>query len=280
MKKSLTLGLLLFLASSVVFPREVVDNARFRATYQFSFKTSPEQTEFAGTDLMILDIGTRMSKFYSRNYLRRDSILTTGVARGVPEHEILDQIRQYRRAVNTILYSFWEENIFHNTRHFVTAYHFYREPRARPNWRISGETKEIGGYTAVRASAYYLGRNWTVYFAPEIPINLGPWKLWGLPGLILEAADEDGFFSFRFRAFEVVTNNIPIVHITATGSGARHREVNKEAFRRMHRMVYADPMTLVRSMVTVAGQLTPEQEANNQRFVAAGGTPFIPLEPW
>lgn len=64
-------------------------------------------------------------------------------------------------------------------------------------WEISSETKEIGGYTVIMAETSFRGRDYEAWFAPSIPIPAGPWKLNGLPGLILEAADKDRDYSWH-----------------------------------------------------------------------------------
>lgn len=69
------------------------------------------------------------------------------------------------------------------------------------HWNIDGEKKRIGNFEVIKAKANYLGRSWTAWFAPEIPVGMGPWKLYGLPGLILEA--EDSTRKFRFLLKEV-----------------------------------------------------------------------------
>jgi len=96
------------------------------------------------------------------------------------------------------------------------------------NWKMEGETKQIGGYncfkaTAVRPASKSDIRNFrpkntdekkdaksgkekttnlmddieiaenvniTAWYTPEIPVNQGPENYWGLPGLILEVNDE------------------------------------------------------------------------------------------
>ena len=73
----------------------------------------------------------------------------------------------------------------------------YEEPITEWNWEIKVDsTKTVLGYECVMASTDYHGRKWTVWFAPEIPIQNGPWKLDGLPGLILYAEAEGGQYSF------------------------------------------------------------------------------------
>lgn len=42
----------------------------------------------------------------------------------------------------------------------------------------------------------FRGRVYTVWFTNEIPVSFGPWKLNGLPSVILEAQDETKTFMF------------------------------------------------------------------------------------
>lgn len=79
---------------------------------------------------------------------------------------------------------------------------FYTEPHAEIEWQLSDSTKNILGYECVMAQTDYHGRHWTAWFAPDIPIHDGPWKLCGLPGLILEASDSAGQHSFIATGIE------------------------------------------------------------------------------
>ncbi|WP_438710586.1 GLPGLI family protein [Aquimarina muelleri] len=64
-------------------------------------------------------------------------------------------------------------------------------------WQLHAEHKKIGIYSCQKATAKYRGREYTAWFTSEIPISHGPWKLRGLPGLILEVTEETGKFEFR-----------------------------------------------------------------------------------
>lgn len=73
---------------------------------------------------------------------------------------------------------------------------FYEETPEEWHWEIGDATKNILGYECVEATTDFHGRKWTVWFAPEIPVQNGPWKFDGLPGLILEASAEGNQYSF------------------------------------------------------------------------------------
>lgn len=63
-------------------------------------------------------------------------------------------------------------------------------------WVITKETKKISTYQCIKATTNYRGRDWEVWFTTDLVFSFGPWKLHGLPGLILEAKSVDGRFSF------------------------------------------------------------------------------------
>lgn len=66
---------------------------------------------------------------------------------------------------------------------------FIKDEYAKLNWNITEETKTIGEYSCIKAITSYRGREWMAWFTPDIPLPYGPWKLHGLPGLVMEAAD-------------------------------------------------------------------------------------------
>lgn len=70
-------------------------------------------------------------------------------------------------------------------------------------WKILEEARIIGGMKAQKAECNYRGRYFTAWFAPSIPMDNGPWKLGGLPGLILEAYDEEREVVFLFKSLKI-----------------------------------------------------------------------------
>ncbi len=85
----------------------------------------------------------------------------------------------------------------------------YTEPMSEQNWTIGDSTKNILGYECVMAEADYHGRHWIVWFTPDVPLQDGPWKLCGLPGLILAAEADNGKYLFEATGIETIDIPFP-----------------------------------------------------------------------
>lgn len=83
------------------------------------------------------------------------------------------------------------------------------EKTSKINWQIEYDKKGvILGFNCLRAKGKFRGRIYTVWFTPDIPVSFGPWKLQGLPGLILEANDYLNQVQFIAQKLEYTSSNI------------------------------------------------------------------------
>lgn len=82
---------------------------------------------------------------------------------------------------------------------------YYEEPLPQFDWDLQDGDTMICDYPCKRAVATFRGRTWTAWYTEELPYDNGPWKLGGLPGLILKAVDKKGDFSYT--AFRIRTSN-------------------------------------------------------------------------
>lgn len=72
------------------------------------------------------------------------------------------------------------------------------------NWTLQAEYDTICGHPCQKATGEYGGRLWNVWFAESLPTRWGPWRLNGLPGLIMRAVSDDGIHCFECRNVEAV----------------------------------------------------------------------------
>ena len=90
-------------------------------------------------------------------------------------------------------------------------YVLVEEPLPKIKWEIFDEEKMIADtYRCKKAVGDFRGRTYTVWFAEEIPISSGPWKLNGLPGLILEAEESEGKFFFKFKSLKHIAQKVDV----------------------------------------------------------------------
>lgn len=76
-------------------------------------------------------------------------------------------------------------------------------------WALLEEIDTIAEYECHKATATYGGRDWTAWYTTEVPVPFGPWKLTGLPGLVVKAASNDGIHSFILTTLRQGSSVIP-----------------------------------------------------------------------
>lgn len=59
-------------------------------------------------------------------------------------------------------------------------------------WTLTAEEKDIAGHRCRKAYTTNNGRNWYAWYTTELPYTAAPRHLTGLPGVVLEASDEEG----------------------------------------------------------------------------------------
>lgn len=176
----------------------------------------------------ILLAGTDCSKFYNEHtqwvdsmrctdkgnqWYNQTSMIVMGQVMGKPRDEVeaILESSGVGQPVTTYIvkgkgkFKVWDM-VYHE-------YRKYTEDIEERDWSITEDSvKTVLGYDCLLATANYHGRQWKVWFTPDIPINAGPWKLLGLPGLIMEAVDSTGQHHFTITGIESVNMDIPKIY--------------------------------------------------------------------
>jgi GLPGLI family protein len=67
-------------------------------------------------------------------------------------------------------------------------------------WRITGKQKITAENNCYEATTSFRGRSYSVWFTPDIPLDVGPWKFSGLPGAILQVNDKEGRYNWYCKS--------------------------------------------------------------------------------
>ncbi len=105
------------------------------------------------------------------------------------------------------VFIFKKKNNFVTLKSFRNVSYLIEEKTPVINWEIKKDTKEINGYVCQKAIGAWKGHIYTAWFTTDLPYSFGPWKLQGLPGLILQAQDERNFISFLLNDIVFLTEN-------------------------------------------------------------------------
>lgn len=84
-------------------------------------------------------------------------------------------------------------------------------------WNITEQSKNLEGYKCILATTEFRCREYHAWFAPDIPISYGPWKLHGLPGLIVEAYDKEKFRRYTLGKYSKIQKKDPFINEIKNG---------------------------------------------------------------
>lgn len=169
----------------------------YECIYEYQVKNNKGSSDVTST---ILQIGRNIAMFSDYTAFRADS----AIACKAPETDIQKFKTQEMR--NDM---FFDQSVSQNVPKgklsvysvITPNYYSYAESGTPIVWNFDEDTDTICGYTCQKAVGEYGGRTWMVWYSTEIPVSFGPWKLCGLPGLVLAAKDSEGIHQFKAITF-------------------------------------------------------------------------------
>lgn len=177
----------------------------YRFHYLQSHKRSQVENNFSINE-MRLDFDGTSAFFYNEVSFKRDSLNVIAFGKNgniINEEAYGERTRLPGKVTNDKSVVDFSSAIMSQ---YYTEIAFFEGsmPLELPQWDITEEEEEQSGYRCKKAEGKYLGRDWTIWFTEEIPVNVGPWLLWGAPGLIVYAKDSENVLSFRLSFVEKI----------------------------------------------------------------------------
>lgn len=135
---------------------------------------------------------------------------------------------------------------FDNSNFEDEIFFFYEEEMSPINWEIKGDTTSVLGYTCRKATCDFEGRSYSAWFTQDIPINDGPYKFYGLPGMILKIEDSENFFQFVAIGLEKMENAEIVID-----DKSKYEKCTKEEYKKLKKRLQENFTVFYRSGVVL-----------------------------
>ena len=182
----------------------VVDTCILRVQYRMFYVKDIKNPDKRKNYFMLLQIGKHISKFSDFFRLKADSLDEAYAKQKMDEIEAANKLLP-------VLTGTSPKNVFKNyPKNKITVTDMvplrgnfkYVEEKTKPVWKMEQGNSTICGYSCQKATTTFRGRKYTAWYTSKISYSDGPWKFWGLPGLILKVTDDNNEYSFECAAIE------------------------------------------------------------------------------
>lgn len=203
-----------------------LDQVKYRITYDAKQVNDTTEIPYIYRKAqMRLDIGSNITHFYnqSKEQWKKQvlQMMFSGCVIDLRKAEPVkcmdfEFLKNYPKNGQTLFQESWALRTYHCI-----------EKAETPDWQlIPDSTTTIIGYHCQLAKTNFKGRTWLAWYAEDIPVPEGPWKLIGLPGLTLKAYDENKEYSFTAIGMSTLTAPTPI-----TFPKAKREEISQKDLR-------------------------------------------------
>ena len=231
-------------------PGEPCDTARYIVYYDLRMvEDTVNAPDIAVKETMRLELGDRVSLFYSQMEYQSDSVNAVVMKNGGNSFTGGGSItwRLYKNYPTAGKTSLLEK--FGMDRFVCT------EDYAAPLWQpVADSSAVIIGYPCSLAVTTYKGRTWYAWYAEDIPLDAGPWKLGGLPGLILRAYDSQRHYVFDATGMVEAAPPAPIYY-----KGGKYEAVSRKQLEGIRRRYFADPVGYITTNPNIKVQIRDKQ---------------------
>lgn len=210
----IALVLLLSGTSCLAQETHVIEPSNIEVRYEASYVGEYVNSNGKLRNMFILRCGATTSQYFCREKVRHDSLSSTPEGLHIYLNEVNAALERARAGGDKPTYlPDYSDKLYRNmatgevvTYTSVMGEGFRMTDTPSFQWNLEMDsTKTIAVYECHLATTFFRGRTWKAWFADDIPLSLGPWKLAGLPGLILEA---ECVGVVKIEAFQILTKGL------------------------------------------------------------------------
>ena len=262
-----------------------------RFFYELSFKPKKDSAKIDKV-MTALDIAKDKSIYQDFTMAAQDSIIKTAVE----EMEKTKAWKDLSKSIKMPKFSFKIYKIYPDmTEQYVDRISrnlFAYEEKIKFDWKILSDKEKIGTYNTQKATTTFGGRTWNAWFTTDIPFQDGPYKFYGLPGLIVKIEDQDKNYSWVLSGNKVIKDWKEFSYaeeINAKyGMGSNEKKIiAKDKFDKAYTAFKQDPMAEWRAQVPqnmmsmkmpgsdkTIGEMMKDQEKIAKDFFNANDNPI------
>lgn len=230
-----------------------VENMEFVYDYTYCVDTTGSLKENTVTDNMLLQIGPGgLSKFSSLKNITIDSIVMQSTSEQI--FKAASDGKLDNGEFMTIFKNYPSGSLRHDEKICMDWFR-YDEPMPALDWELTDSTTTILGYECQRATCEFRGRRWHAFYSEDIPLADGPWKLHGLPGLIMKAVDDTGGYSFECIGIKSKADRPITIYKVPYNKVSRHNYYDAKHRYEINPYAYFE--------ATTGGSITVTDEAGN-----------------
>lgn len=233
----------------MVFAQETAN----RFFYELSFKPKKDSAKIDKV-MATLDIVKDKSIYQDFTITAQDSIIKIAVE----EMQKTKAWKDLSKSIKMPKFSFKIYKIYPDMKEQyvdrISKNLFAYEESIKFDWKILSDKEKIGEYNTQKATTEFGGRKWTAWFSTDLPFQDGPYKFYGLPGLIVKIEDEGKNYSWLLSGNKTVKDwkEFSYVENLQAQSGMVSNEkkiIPKDKFDKAYTAYKQDPMAEWRAQV-------------------------------
>lgn len=229
--------------------------AQNRFFYEYKFISDSTDKTKVITEMMLLDVDKKGSSYYSQQKFLADSTSKADLERQLklsPNNLNISRTDKPGQVSYKVTKQYPDFKTYLFTK--VSSDSYKIEEDQKPEWKILPDKQQIGTYNAQKATTNFGGRQWTAWFSTDLPFQDGPYKFYGLPGLIVKIEDKTGTHSMTLvgnKTIEIAADkelDLP-QGIQLFGMGGKEIEASKSQFKKVWKAYVNDPTKNMRDMM-------------------------------
>lgn len=241
---------------------------QFRFYYELSYKACLT-CEDISKEIDVLSITQSASVFQSYDQLQKDSIFI----------DPYDKQRNFGTEVN--IDNIMAQNLNHTyiiSKNYKSKEVYYKDIIGNQDsfkyleneklvWELVPSKDTINGYLCQKATTSFGGRIWNAWFTTDVQFQDGPYKFWGLPGLIVKIGDVDSNYVWNLIGNKTIKSENAYENNIMEYQGFQSIDLSKDKFVETIKQYQKNPLGNLRSRIGVMDPHAEKQLREQEKLL-------------